>query len=90
MALQMVSVSSSGAIGNYWRVIHCTLDAANKTIRVAAALYMDQNSRMIGKDPLSTSQYIFAYEPFLSNENAIQTAYSQLKDLSDFAHAVDC
>lgn len=89
MALQLVGTATSGASGDYWRITYCAMDAANKQIGVAIALYVSQACRQNKNDPLSVKQYQFEYDPFVSDTNAIKVAYEMLKALPEYANAVD-
>ena len=88
MALLLDTVSDSGATGSYWRIIHCSLDAANKSVRVAVALYLDENARKVGSFPLMVRQYAFEYDPFVADENAVRVAYDSITALQEFSGAI--
>ena len=90
MALQLNSVAPSGATGSYWRVMLCNLDASSRTANAEIALYINQEARMSGNEPLFNRQYTFNYNLFVSDENSIKTIYDQLKILPEFINAVDC
>ncbi len=89
MALQKTKELASGITGNYWKILQVNIDYLNSTSHVTIALYVDEEARAAGKNPLAEQQS-FNWQgeefPFGSSDlsaedvNPLKVAYAKIKE----------
>ena len=86
MALRLTTEMPDGVAPNYWKVtgIRISRDAQPATVDVA--LYLSQEARKAGKQPVQVQTVLLPAAAFSS---VAATVYDEIKKLPDFAGAVD-
>lgn len=91
MALQKTKEMSTGLSGNYWRVLTMLLQRTTDMAEIGVALYKDATARQAGKEPMAVSYHSVAMSlaDLQEADDAVEAAYSALKELPAFDGATD-
>lgn len=90
MALKKTQELPSGVVGEYWRIVEIHHNYRDNATRVLLQLYLDENARRAGKEPLPVyEQLIFTRDDHPLTETAsdglrelLANVYAHLKNVA--------
>lgn len=88
MGLQKETEHLTGAFGDYWKIHDLTILYMDNLIYATVGHYVSQEAASEGKTPLQTVNVKLAYTPSINGDYR-KAVYPKLKELSEFAGAVD-
>lgn len=84
MALKKSKTLATGVVGEYWKIVDLNINWLTNQAHVAMCLWVDQQARLDGKQPLESQSFDWSGTnfPFTDEEpqNERATAYTKIKE----------